>query len=80
VVNLLRPEVVSLIGVRTFAQDTIYWQPTYKLKWEDFQGIPDSSSKNGATSRPGVKYHLSANEDSFNVTVICFFFKIKVLV
>lgn len=62
---------------RAFAQDTVYWQPSYKLKWEDFQGIPDSSSKDGAISRPGVKYHLSANEDSFNVTVICFFLKSK---
>jgi hypothetical protein len=59
------------------AQDTIYWQPTYKLKWEDFQGIPDSSSKDGAISRPAIKYHLSANEDSFNVKVICFFIRSK---
>lgn len=59
------------------AQDTIYWQPNYKLKWDDFQGIPDSSSKVGAISRPGVKYHLSANEDSFTVKVICFFIKSK---
>jgi hypothetical protein len=62
---------------KTIAQDTIYWQPTYKLKWEDFKGIPDSSSKDGAISRPGVKYHLSANEDSFNVKVICFFIRSK---
>ena len=62
---------------KTIAQDTIYWQPSYKLKWEDFQGIPDSSSKDGAISRPVIKYHLSANEDSFNVKVICFFIKSK---
>src|SRR5579859_591137 len=62
---------------KTYAQDTIYWQPTYKLKWEDFQGIPDSSSKDGAISRPVIKYHLSANEDSFNVKVICFFIRSK---
>lgn len=62
---------------RSFAQDTIYWQPNYKLKWQDFQGIPDSSSKDGAISYPVIRYHLSANEDSFNVKVICFFIRSK---
>ena len=63
--------------IKASAQDTIYWQSNYKLKWEDFQGIPDSSSRNGAISLPGIKYHLSANDDSFNVKVICFFIKSK---
>lgn len=57
------------------AQDTIYWSPHYKLKWEDFKGKADSSSQFGAISYPGIKYSLSANEDSFNVKVICFFIK-----
>lgn len=57
------------------AQDTIHWRPDYKLKWEDFKGKPDSSSQFGAISYPGIKYSLSANEDSFNVKVICFFIK-----
>lgn len=75
--------ISALFGILLFAvhkasaQDTIYWHPTHKLKWEDFQGIPDSSSKDGAISRPVIKYHLSANEDSFNVKVICFFIKSK---
>jgi hypothetical protein len=59
------------------AQDTIYWQPTYKLKWEDFRGKADSNSQFGATSYPGIKYTLSANEDSFSARVICFFIKSK---
>lgn len=62
-------------SLNSFSQDTIYWSPCYKLKWEDFQGKADSSSQFGAVSRPGIKYYLSANEDSFNVKVICFFIK-----
>lgn len=74
--------VLSLFIFSTcaFAQaesDTIYWSPCYKLKWDDFKGTPDTPSKYGAVSRPGIKYYLSANEDSFNVRVICFFIKSK---
>lgn len=60
-----------------FAQDTIHWSPGYKLKWEDFQGKADSSSQYGAISYPGIKYSLSANEDSFSTKVFCFFLKSK---
>jgi hypothetical protein len=68
-----------IFSTYTFAQlhDTIQWSTSYKLKWEDFQGKSDSSSKYGAISRPGIKYHLSANADSFNVKVLCFFIKSK---
>jgi hypothetical protein len=57
------------------SQDTIHWSPYYKLKWEDFQGKADNSSQFGARSSPGIKYSLSANEDSFNTKVFCFFIK-----
>ena len=59
----------------SIAQDTIYWRGNYKLKWTDFQGKIDSNSKFWAVSNPGIKYFLSANEDSFSVNVICFFIK-----
>jgi hypothetical protein len=58
-------------------QDTIYWSASYKLKWNDFQGIPDTPSKYGAISNCGIKYKLSANEDSFKATVFCYFIKSK---
>lgn len=63
-----------------FAQlqnDTIHWSPCCKLKWEDFKGKADSNSQFGAISYPGIKYSLSANEDSFNTKVFCFFIKSK---
>jgi hypothetical protein len=62
---------------KTFAQDTIYWKPNITLKWGDFQEIPDSNSKYAAITRAGIKYHLSASNDSFNVEVSCFFLKSK---
>jgi hypothetical protein len=58
-----------------FGQDTIYWSPSYKLKWEDFQGKQDISSKYGAVSNPIIKYSLAANENSFNIKILCFFIK-----
>jgi hypothetical protein len=59
------------------AQDTIYWQPDYKLTWEDFQGSPDTISKYRAISNSGIKYHLSINEGSFSTKVSCYFIKTK---
>ena len=64
-----------IISNISFGQDTIYWSPSYKLKWEDFQGKPVIPSKYGAVSNPIIKYSLSANEDSYNVKVLCFFIK-----
>ena len=64
-----------IISNISFGQDTIYWSPSYKLKWEDFRGKPVIPSKYGAVSNPIIKYSLSANEDSYNVKVLCFFIK-----
>jgi len=65
------------LSYNSFAQDTIYWRSDSKLRWEDFQGIPDSNSKYSAVSNPVIKYKLSANEDTFNIKVLCFFVKTK---
>ena len=67
--------VFSTCACAQSGTDTIYWSPCYKLKWEDFKGTPETPSKNAAVSRPGIKYYLTANEDSFNIKVICFFIK-----
>jgi len=58
-------------------QDTIHWSPCYKLKWEDFQDKPDNNSIYGAISRPGIKYSLSINENTFSTKVVCYFLKSK---
>lgn len=59
------------------AQDTIQWHHSYKLSWEDFQGIPDSSSKYKAVSSPSINYFLSYNKESFSYKVLCHFNKKK---
>jgi hypothetical protein len=69
--------IYSTLAFSQSDNDTIYWSASYKLKWEDFKGNPDSTSQFGAISYPGIKYSLSANEDSFNTKVICFFIKSK---
>ena len=66
-----------LISPHIYSQDSIFWSPNYKLSWEDFQRKPDLSSKDDAVSSPGIKYHLSASEDSFSVRVFCFFIRSK---
>ena len=67
---------ILVIGCnKGFAQDTIYWHPNYKLTWNDFQGIPDTASKNDASSFPGIRYHLHFDEDSFSTQVTSYFIK-----
>ncbi|MBS1736099.1 MAG: DUF922 domain-containing protein [Bacteroidetes bacterium] len=61
----------------SFAQDTIHWRPGYKLKWEDFQGKPDSNSPYKAISTPAISYNLSVNEKKISYKVSCHFYKIK---
>lgn len=74
--------VLSLFVFSTaaFAQsgnDTIYWSPCYKLKWDDFKGTPDTTSIFAAVSNPIIRYKLSATDDTFNIKVFCFFLKNK---
>lgn len=57
------------------SQDTIHWSPCYKLKWEDFKGKADSSSKYGAISFCTIKYSVSHNSNSYFYKVSCFFNK-----
>jgi hypothetical protein len=60
---------------KTFSQDTIHWKPYYKLKWEDFQGIPDTTSKFRAISSIGINYTLTFNKKAFSYNVTCIFNK-----
>ncbi len=62
---------------KSFAQDTIHWKPNSKLKWEDFQGMPDSSSVYKAVTIADLGSVLSYNNSSFNVKVTCAFDKQK---
>lgn len=64
-----------IITINSYAQDTINWRANYKLKWQDFQGKPDTNSIYSAVSNPVIKYKLRADEDGFNVEVFCYLIK-----
>lgn len=66
-----------LIYGRSFSQDTINWRPDYKLKWEDFQAKPDTTSEHGAVSTIQTKYSSTNTEKDFTFKVYCFFEKKK---
>ena len=69
-----------LCSFQTIAQtqsniDTIYWTPSYKLKWEDFQAKPDSNSKFKAVTAASINYTITNDEKSFSYKVSCVFYK-----
>jgi len=57
--------------------DTIRWTPYYKLKWEDFQGRPDSASSYKAVTIADIFSTLSYNNSTFNLKATCSFYKKK---
>lgn len=66
-----------IVYSKSFAQDTLYWRPDYRLRWEDFQGKPDSSSGYKAVTIADLRSVLSYNNSTFNVKVTCAFDKKK---
>ena len=60
---------------KAYPQDTINWSPSYKLKWEDFQGVPDSTTQYGAVSTAAIRFKYSNTEESFDYNVYCYFEK-----
>ena len=59
------------------AQDTVYWRPDIRLKWDDFKGPPDTLSIYGALSYSGVSYQATFFADSVQTNVLCYFIKSK---
>ena len=55
--------------------DTINWRKDYKLKWEDFKGVPDDISSIKAVSSIGINYTLSYNTKTFSYAITCAFRK-----
>lgn len=66
-----------IISHSAFSQDTIHWRSDYRLKWDDFQGIPDSSSLFKAVTVANISSVLSYNNSTFNVKISCTFEKSK---
>ncbi|RZK25107.1 MAG: hypothetical protein EOO43_06385 [Flavobacterium sp.] len=56
--------------------DTIHWRKDYKLKWEDFQGVPDSNSIGVAGTSIGYEcIPFYAADSNLNFIINCAFFK-----
>jgi len=56
-------------------QDTIRWSSNYKLKWEDFQALPDTTSKFIATTMSSIYYSYHMDDAGFQFNVYCIFIK-----
>jgi len=69
--------ILLLFSAPTYSQDTIYWKFNYKLKWEDFQGIPDSTSTFGALSFLGTYYNSFYQNGQLITKVFTYFNKKK---
>lgn len=59
--------------------DTIYYDPSYKLTWDDFRGRPDRASPAAAITESGFGYKMSMqsrnNKADIVITVFCYFNK-----
>ena len=55
------------------ACDSIPWTNNGKLKWSDFKGKSDTTSKYGAVSYNTITYELSRGDDTVNIYLKCFF-------
>lgn len=67
--------LLTSISSRSFSQDTIHWSPCYKLKFEDFNGIPDTSKIDWANSRIGIDYTYNVVNGQLQFKVNCYFLK-----
>src|ERR1700682_4096374 len=69
--------IFSLAGVanKSFAQDTIHWSPCYQLKYEDFQGRPDTTKVDLANSYIRINYTYDIINGQLQFKVNCFFLK-----
>jgi Bacterial protein of unknown function (DUF922) len=67
------------VGVpnKSFSQDTIHWSPCYKLKWEDFQGKPDTTVIALAVCASEITYQYKIVDGKLTYIIDCFFDKKK---
>ena len=57
------------------AQDTIHWRSNYKLKWEDFQGKPDTTTIDLAVCASEITYQYKVVTGKLTFSIDCFFDK-----
>ncbi len=54
-------------------QDTINWRSSYKLKWEDFKGKPDTTSDLAAITASTITWKIFPKGSTFIIKVYCYF-------
>ena len=73
--------IIIFISFNTTAQtitsnDTIFWNSNYKLKWDDFKGIPDTTSDGGAATNSGLDFQYKIeNKNKLTYSISTIFLK-----
>lgn len=76
IIRFYLPFLLSLaISGKILSQDTIHWSSDYKLKWKDFQGIPNINSDVKAISSLQIEYSIASNDSNSFWQVAVFFEK-----
>ena len=68
-----------LFSASSFSQmkDTLYWTSCYKLRWDDFQGTPDTALPYEALTFSGIECKYEFTDTSFTYNVAAFFLRNK---
>lgn len=55
--------------------DQILWSKNHKISWDDFQGLPDSTSVFSANTSVIVDYSHKTSESKIEYSIYCYFLK-----
>ena len=59
------------------AQDTLWWKKEERLRWEDFQGFPDTTEVFEALTYAGISFSYSYTGNSFTFKAATYFNRAK---
>lgn len=59
------------------AQDTLWWKKEERLRWEDFQGFPDTTEVFEALTYAGISFSYSYSGNSFTFKAATYFNRAK---
>ncbi len=79
----MRPLIIAVVLIflslfsfsQTHNSDTIHWTNNYHLQYNDFKGIPDSTSKDLANSYIKISYDYKVFNGKVAYTTSCYFLK-----
>ena len=70
--------LLLMLSHQVFSQDltdTIHWRPDYKLKWEDFRGMPEINTTYAATTYCSISYTYDISEKKLVFDIASFFYR-----